>query len=128
MARTLLFSLVTLALVVLSSRLRGGEDEAHVQFTRAGALTGDEPVVEVYEVLPPMKRLRIRLALRLDEGGAEWQLVDPAGEVRWRGTAKAGAGGPTEEQELEAAAGRWALTITPRDAEGGYTLRWRGDS
>jgi hypothetical protein len=128
MKRTLLFSLVTLVLAALPFRLLGEEDEAHVQYTRSGSLSGVEPVVETYEVLPPMKRLEVRLSFALQAGGAAWELRDPQGKVRWNGTAKADSGTVEEEQKLDAVAGDWTLTIHPQGADGQYTLRWRGDS
>lgn len=128
MIRVVLLSLVTLALAALPSRLRASGDEAHVQLTRRGALDGRQPAVETYEVTSPMKRLEVHVALRLKDGEADWELRDPKGEVRWRGTAAAGEPEEEEEQVFPAVAGEWRLTIRPSGAEGSYALRWRGDS
>lgn len=127
MTRSLVLFLLTVAVAALPLSLRASGDEAHVQFTRAGDLSGGEPAAETFEVTSPMKTLKVELGLRLEEGAATWQLTDPDGEVAWEGRRGSGDHDPAATT-LKAAPGEWTLTLTPDAADGSYILRWRGDS
>ena len=83
--------------------------------------------VVTLDIKPAATSMALDLRIDLQDGMADWSLVDPSGEVWWEGTVQA----PDELDEVrrfELAAGEWVLEIALHDATGGYVVEWNASN
>jgi len=73
-----------------------------------------------------MKSVNIQVILRIDEGSAQFILIDPTGEVRWQGRISSGDIS-NESCGFGAVSGEWIFQIELLDATGSYDVYWYGE-
>lgn len=73
-----------------------------------------------------MRSVNIQVILRIDEGSAQFNLIDPTGEGRWQGRISSGDIS-NESRVFGAVSGEWIFQIKHLDATGSYDVYWYGE-
>ena len=73
-----------------------------------------------------MRSVNIQVILRIDEGSAQFNLIDPTGEVHWQGRISSGDIS-NESRTFGVVSGEWTFQIELLDATGSYDVYWYGE-